>query len=164
MKRVLPPFVGDPGAIGLLAMRMVAGLGLILHGYPKLVHLYSWMPATSSVPPLVQAAIPLVQVIGGACLIFGFLTPIAAMCITIQMGYAVHYFQSKGDIFVAPMRQTGTSYETALLYMMIGFLFLMTGPGRHALDYYIFGGARGRSVEDEDSAEPAEPKKSAVLR
>lgn len=164
MKRVLPPFVGDPGAIGLLALRLMAGFGLIMHGYPKLVHLFSWLPATSNVPPIVQAAIPLVQVIGGACLIFGLFTPIAALCITIQMGYAVHYFKSRGDIFVAPMRQTGTSYETALLYMMIGFLFLMTGPGRHALDYYMFGGRAKNAIDDEyEVAENVEQREGALL-
>lgn len=140
MRRMYGPFLDDPAALGLLILRLVAGMGLIMHGYPKLVHATTWMGATSGVPGWLQAMSPLAEFGGGLALLFGLLTPLAALGIMCNMAVAlflVHF--ANRDPFVAPSGWTGSSYETAAMYLAIAFMFLLTGPGRHSLDHILFG-------------------------
>lgn len=120
-------------------LRVIAGVALILHGYPKLVHAFSWMGPTSSFPGFVQALSPFAEFFGGLALVLGVLTPIASlgiigdMCVAL---FTVHFAQD--DPFVAPSGYTGASYELALMYLAIAYMFLMVGPGRYSLDYLLF--------------------------
>jgi putative oxidoreductase len=82
---------------------------------------------------------------GGIALILGFLTPLVAAAIAINMVFAmglVHF--PKGDAFVAT--GGGGSYELALVYFAIMVGLLATGPGRFSLDAALWG--RGREVAD----------------
>jgi hypothetical protein len=58
MPRLFPPFVGGSGAVGLLVLRLVAGSAMMLHGWPKIQHAFSWMGPQAPVPGAAQALAP----------------------------------------------------------------------------------------------------------
>lgn len=143
MHRFYPEFVGDPGALGLLILRVAAGWGLMLHGYPKLIVATSWMGPTSTIPGWLQALSTVAEFGGGLALLLGLLTPLVSVGIACNMAVAlftVHF--ANRDPFVLPEGMTGASYELALLYLAIAFMFMFVGPGTHSLDNQIFN--RGR--------------------
>lgn len=129
-------FVGPKASIGLLFLRLVAGLGMVMHGFPKLAHATSWMGAESWAPGWLQAIAVACEVGGGALLALGLLTPLACLGMLGVMAtamFAVHI--PAGHPFVA---KGGPSYETALLYFAIALSFLMVGPGLFSIDALIF--------------------------
>ncbi|HIN64697.1 MAG TPA: DoxX family protein [Candidatus Obscuribacterales bacterium] len=129
-------FVGKKGSVGLLLLRLVAGAGMFMHGYPKLAHATSWMGADSWAPGWLQAMAVFSEVGGGLFLALGLLTPIACFAILGVMTtamFSVHF--PAGHPFVA---KSGPSYESALLYFAIAFSYLMVGPGQFAIDALLF--------------------------
>jgi putative oxidoreductase len=142
MLRLFAAFVGGPGAVGLLVLRLVAGTAMMHHGWPKIQHPFSWMGADAPVPGVLQAAAAMAEFGGGLCWVLGLLTPLASVLLVCNMATAmgmVHLPQ--GHPFVAN-RPGGESYETALLYLAIAVLLLLIGPGRLSLDALIFGPKR----------------------
>ena len=139
MPRLYPPFLGDPQAVGLLTLRVIAGFGLMLHGYPKFVHGLSWMGTSSHLPGYIQVLSPIAEFGGGLFLMLGFLTPLACLAIMGNMAVALFYVHfANHDPFVAPAGWTGSSYEAALDYLGISVMFLLIGPGIHSLDAVFF--------------------------
>ena len=132
--KLFPHFVGGPGAVGLLVLRFVFGLGMMYHGVDKIKNPFGWMGAQSDIPGILQAAAAVSEFAGGAALIFGLLTPLAALGIAATM--LVAYFKAHlGDPFVA---KEGRSFELAALYFSAAFALLATGPGKLSLDYPLF--------------------------
>jgi putative oxidoreductase len=151
MPRFFPEFVGGPGAVGLLALRLVAGTAMMLHGWPKIQHATSWMPPEAPVPGVFQALAAVAEFGGGLCWVLGLLTPVASLLILGTMAVAVGMVHlPKGDPFVASA-PGGSSYEPALGYLAIAVALLLVGPGKLSLDALLFG--RGRAVAYE-SPEP----------
>ena len=141
MRRFFPPFVGGPGAVGLLVLRLVAGAAMMLHGWPKIQHATAWMGPKAPVPGALQALAAVAEFGGGLCWILGLLTPLASILIVGTMAVAagmVHVAQ--GHPFVAT--KGGPSYEPALGYLAIALALLLVGPGRLSLDALLFGRAR----------------------
>jgi putative oxidoreductase len=144
INRLFPAFLGGPGAVGLLVLRLVAGSAMMLHGWPKIQHAFSWMGPQAPVPGILQALAALAEFGGGICWILGLLTPLASFLILCNMVVAagmVHL--PHGDPFVAS-KPGGLSYEPALDYLAIALVLLLVGPGRLSLDALLFG--RRRSV------------------
>jgi putative oxidoreductase len=139
MRRFYPLWVLDPGALGLLVMRIVAGSALMLHGYPKIVVATSWMGPQTHLPGWLQALSALAEFGGGFCLILGLLTPI--VCIGLIGNFLAALFMvhiANHDPFVAPAAGQSSSYELALLYLALSIMFLMVGPGIHSMDATLF--------------------------
>lgn len=135
MNRLFPAHLSTPAATGLLIVRLVAGLALMLHGYPKIQNAFGWMGPDSWAPGILQAMAALAEFGGGLALILGLLTPIAAfgiMCTMLVAVFGVHL--AKGDPFVGK----GGSYELAALYASIAAMFIFTGPGKFSLDAKLF--------------------------
>jgi putative oxidoreductase len=146
MGRLFPTFIGGPGAVGLLIVRLVAGSALVLHGWPKIQHATSWMPPDAPVPGVLQALAALAEFGGGLCWVLGLLTPIASFLIFCTMATAlgmVHIPQ--GHPFVAS-QPGGPSLEPALGYLAIAVLLLLAGPGRVSLDWWLFGRRSDRNA------------------
>lgn len=138
MHRLFPPFLGGSGAVGLLVLRLVAGIAMMFHGWPKIQHAFSWMGPRAPVPGVLQALAALAEFGGGLCWVLGLLTPLASFLILCNMAVAlgmVHLPQ--GHPFVAS-QPGGPSFEPALGYLAIAVLLLLAGPGRLSLDALLF--------------------------
>ncbi len=150
MHRLFPPFLANPAAVGLLVLRLVAGTAMALHGWPKIQNATSWMPPEVSIPAPLQAAAAVAEFGGGICWVLGLLTPFASLLIAGTMAVAAGMFHiAAGHTFVA----TGPnqpSYEPALGYLAIAVLFLLAGPGRLSLDWFLFGRRRTPAVNQVD--------------
>jgi putative oxidoreductase len=113
---------------GPLSLRIIAGIGLILHGFPKLLDI----PGTENsftnmgLPPELALIIGLLEFIAGIVILLGILTRIAAGLIAIQMiGAILHVKLSKGFI---------GGYELDLLYLAIMISLFITGPGNLSIE------------------------------
>ncbi|MEW6129789.1 MAG: DoxX family protein [Acidobacteriota bacterium] len=137
MKKLFGEFIGNRGAIGLLIVRLIFGMGLMLHGYSKIKNPFDWMGQEAPIPGLLQSLAALSEFGGGLALILGLLTPIAAFGITCTMLFAVLGVHVRaGHPFVG---SGGPSYELAALYLGVALLMLITGPGKYSLDALVFG-------------------------
>ena len=121
------------GAIGLLIIRLVFGLGIMLHGWQK-VHSdggpMNWMPAGSPVPAILQGAATLAEFGGGIAIILGLLTPLAALGLTCNMLVALFMVHiPHGDPFVGQH-----SFEPAADYLAVAVTLLIAGPGCWSCD------------------------------
>lgn len=155
MQKLFGSFVGGRGAVGLLALRLVAGSALMLHGWPKIQHATSWMPPQAGVPGFLQFLAAFSEFFGGLAFVTGLLTPIAALGVACTMAVAlvaVHF--KRGDPFVSLSRE---SFESPLVYFAIALTMMLTGPGRLSLDALLFGRTRTAAETGRISALSAEP-------
>ena len=137
MQGLFSRFVGGRGAVGLLILRLVAGSGLMLHGWPKIQHATSWMGPGAPVPGFLQFLAAFSEFFGGLAFLTGLLTPIAALGVGATMLFALVTVHFKNhDPFVST---NGASYESALIYFSITMVMLFTGPGLISLDALAFG-------------------------
>lgn len=123
-------------SVGLLVLRLVVGIAFILHGLPKIKNPMHWMG--DKVPSILQLAAALAEFGGGIALILGFLTPIAAAAIAIDMVFAlvlVHFPQHQPFVGGGP----GGSFELPLVYLALMIALIATGPGRYSLDAQLWG-------------------------
>lgn len=131
--------------VALLLLRLVMGLAFVLHGWGKIRGAsgwtaLSWMPAEAPfhIPVFFQGLAALAEFGGGLALVAGLLTRLGALGITITMTVAVYCHAIVfGDPFVTS--KIGSSYESALGYLMVALLYVMQGPGRFSLDLALFG-------------------------
>src|SRR3954454_3640064 len=120
--RLFPAFLGGPGAVGLLVLRLVAGTAMMFHGWPKIQHATSWMGPKAPVPGVFQALAALSEFGGGLALIVGLLTPLAARGIACTMIVALAMVHlPHGDPFVGgpgkPSFEPAAGYLATMIMM-----------------------------------------------
>jgi putative oxidoreductase len=136
MDRIFGNFVRGRGAAGLLIVRLVFGLGIMLHGWQKIQSdggPMGWMGPQSPVPGFLQGLSTVAEFSGGLGIVVGLLTPLAALGLTCNMLVAlcmVHLPQH--HLFVGGHGQP--SFESAADYLAVALLLLLTGPGAWSLD------------------------------
>ncbi|MGA9525045.1 MAG: DoxX family protein [Myxococcaceae bacterium] len=132
MKSLLlfPTVSGARANVALVALRVIAGIGIMLHGVPKIRNPFGWMGPDSGMPGVLQALAALAEFGGGLAWILGVLTPLASFGVLATMAVAVIKHVAQGHPFVGK----GGSYEGALLYLGIALVFMLRGPGRYSLD------------------------------
>jgi len=144
MNKIWGEFVGGRAAWGLLAIRLVFGGALVLHGLQKIGNPTGWMGPQAPVPGALQFLAFLSEFGGGLALLFGLLTPLAALGVISTMVVAAMMAHGAHPWVGAPGQP---SKESALGYLAFGLLMLLAGPGRLSLDFLLLGRARRAQTE-----------------
>jgi putative oxidoreductase len=147
MRRWLYTDIPLPGSIGLVVLRVIAGIMIAIHAWPKIQHPTGWW-ALAELPlpgPELPAALQVLAAVGeffGALgFIAGFLTRVAALgMLPIMIGAMVSIHFPGGDPLVS--LSGGRSWELASIYFGCSLLFLLMGPGRLSVDALVFGKER----------------------
>jgi len=124
---------------GLLAVRFVAGLAFLLHGWSKIQHPFSWMGPDSGTPAFFQGLAALSEFGGGLAWVLGLLTPLASFGIACTMAVAIHLHMVVLKQPFVPSPTDKGAYELPALYLTLAVLFVLAGPGRYAADRFVFG-------------------------
>jgi putative oxidoreductase len=138
MQRIYEQFYSGRVGVALLLLRVIVGLAFMFHGWPLMADVAAFA-GNVKVPVWLAGVAAYTQFIGGILLILGFLTPIAAMLLGIEMLVAlvkVHF--PAGDPFVNP---AGRSFEVAAVFLCAMLAFLLAGPGAYSLDAVLMKGA-----------------------
>jgi putative oxidoreductase len=135
-------------AIGLLLLRLVAGLTLAAHGTQKL---FGWFggggPGVTGqafeslgfYPGRRHAVMAgLAETSGGLLLALGFLTPVAAAAIVAVMLVAVVSVHLKNGFFVG-----GGGFEYNLILATVAVTLALAGPGAWSVDALLGDGLSG---------------------
>jgi putative oxidoreductase len=135
MKVLRPLHLPNGTSLGLLFLRVLAGVAMMIHGWPKIQAPLNWMGPDSAIPGAFQALAALAEFGGGLAWILGLLMPLASFGMGCTMAVAVYFHAIvRGDPFVGQ----GGSYELAAVYFVISVLFLLSGPGRYSVDHKLF--------------------------
>ena len=137
MNLLLAPAPGWAVSAALLLVRMVVGVAMVLHGWPKIQKPMEWMNSMPDPPPgFMQALAAAFEVGGGVLLALGLCTRVAALAIAaVMVGALALVHIPKGDPFVSP---GGPSSELASVYLAVCLLFAATGAGAYSLDAIVF--------------------------
>jgi putative oxidoreductase len=127
MRRLLPLNTD----LALLILRVVLGIIMIYHGWPKLTNLGGTIEGFTGmgIPlPAVSAVFAMVaELFGGLLLLVGAFTDIAGLLIAIDMLGAITFVHAKNGFAV---NEGGFEWPLALLAM--GLAIALAGPGRYA--------------------------------
>jgi putative oxidoreductase len=141
IQRFKPPRLSLRVSAGLLALRLVAGLAFMFHGYGKIQNPFGWMGPDATIPGILQALAAVSEFGGGLAWMLGLLTPLASFGLACTMAVAVWmHALILHDPFVS--MSGGGSYELARVYFCVALLLLLAGPGSFSVDRVMFGAAR----------------------
>ena len=128
MRRLLPI---NPD-LALLLLRVVLGIIMIYHGWPKLTDLAGTIDgmAGMGVPVPAVAAIfaTVAEFVGGWLMLLGAFTDIAGLMFAIDMLGAITFVHAKNGFSVAK-----GGVEWPLLLAATAIAIALTGPGRYAV-------------------------------
>jgi putative oxidoreductase len=124
---------------GLLLLRLVVGLLFAAHGAQKA---FGWFGgpgmagATGFVgslgfrnPTIWAYQLMLAELLGGLALAVGFLTPLAALALVIDMIVAIALVKWQNGFFAG-----NGGYEFELVLLAVPVALVATGPGKYSLD------------------------------
>jgi putative oxidoreductase len=128
MRRLLPLDFD----LALLILRVVLGIIMIYHGWPKLTNLGGTIEGFSGmgIPAPAVAAIfaTLVEVVGGILVLVGAFADIAGLMFAIDMLGAITFVHAKNGFSAS---EGGVEFPLALLAMALAIA--LAGPGRYAV-------------------------------
>lgn len=119
----------------LLIIRVIFGVAMAFHGWPKFQNMTTWMGPETPFPTILVALAAIAEFLGGIAIALGALTPVAAFGNACTMLVAAIFHISKGDPFVS--KGGGGSWELAGVYLVLSVAFMLTGPGRYSVDAII---------------------------
>ena len=130
--------------LSLLMLRFGLGLIFVFHGYPMLFtdarHTAQFF-AQIGMPFPMSYVVGTIEFFGGALLIAGLFTRVAALLLVGVMAGAIWKVHlAKGILAVG-------EYEHALIVGLAAFVLATTGPGAISLDRAIFGEAAGPKMK-----------------
>jgi putative oxidoreductase len=128
MRRLLPINTD----LALLILRVVLGIIMIYHGWPKVTGFSGVVEGFGSMgiplPVLAAAFATIAEVVGGILMIVGALTDVAGLLFAIDMLGAIVFVHAKNGFSVA---DGGFEWPLALMAMALGIALI--GPGRFAV-------------------------------
>ena len=118
---------------GLLVLRVVLGLVFIQYGSQKLAAPTHW--AGHVYPVYVQLYALAAEFGGGLLLIFGALTPVAAVLLLVDMlgAAAVYVIPHAGTTWIA-RNPAQLTLERNMIYAAGAIAIMLTGPGAFSID------------------------------
>jgi len=114
-------------------LRLITGLMFALHGARKLFG----FPDGHMPPVLSQLWIGgVIELVSGACIFFGFATPIAGLVAsgTMAVAYVQFHWMFQLGVELIPLSNRG---ELAILYCLIFLLIACRGPGKLSVDGWL---------------------------
>lgn len=130
-------------SIGLLLIRLVIGILFIGHGSQKLFGAFGgyglkgtggWFESIGMKPGVTMALFAgLAELIGGVLFGLGLLTPVGGIIIALTMLIAIAKVHAPNGLWVT---SNGYEYNLTLLVVAIGVALI--GPGKYALDTFLF--------------------------
>ena len=117
---------------GPLPLRIIVGIGFMIHGIPKLIDIPGTQNSFISMglPPELAIVVGLLESIGGLVILLGILTRIAAGLLAFEMIDAI--------LLVKLTKGFTGGYEVELLYLAIMISLILTGPGILSLEKNLF--------------------------
>ena len=141
---IFSSYLHGRAALGVLLLRVVVGCAFVLHGSGKITHAYDWMG--SAIPGWLQALAAVSEFAGGAALVLGFLTPLAALgLIGTMIGALMMVHLPAGQPFVSP-DPTKPAFELPVTYLAAALSILLTGPGVYSVDKLMFNGRQQQGI------------------
>jgi putative oxidoreductase len=129
-------FVPQLQPLGLLLMRLALGIIMMSHGWPKLMNISKFASgplAHIGAPAWMAYLVVTAEVVGGALLILGLLTPFAAIAVGIDMTVAIVKVHFRNGL-------TGQGgYEFPLILLTVAVALIFFGAGPLSLDRFVFG-------------------------
>lgn len=144
IKAIYGDFANGRAAWGLLAIRLVFGAGLVLHGMQKIGNPFGWMGEGAPVPGIFQFLAFLSEFGGGLALIFGVASPLAALGVAFTMFVAMATAHAANPFVAAPGEP---SKELAATYFAFALLVLFNGPGKLSIDGLLFGREKAQEAK-----------------
>jgi len=121
--------------LSLLMLRVALGAFFIYHGYPKLTHASQWVGNFDHMgfPGYFAYIAGVLEVFGGAVLIAGVFTRIAALLLTIEMAVAI----LKVHGLISDPANVH-NYEFPMALCVSAFVLATVGPGLISIDQALF--------------------------
>ena len=156
MARLAFPEIPDADRLAALAIRGVVGPVMAYHGYQKLDRpggAGAFADAVSQLevfgmgfPRLTGYLVVATELVGGLCILAGFLTRIWSALLALQMLMIPFVVKSQLGL-IAPQGSGGTGFEIDLLIAACALALFLMGPGALALDSVLgVEGARRRTA------------------
>ena len=127
----------------MLLIRVVTGIVFFMHGYQKLVD--NGISATQKgfdamgapLPEITAVVVTFAELIGGAALIVGALTPLVGLILAIDMLSALFIVHIDSGFFAM-----NGGFELVLLLGSAALGLALTGPGQYSIDAIVGLGSR----------------------
>lgn len=116
--------------LGLFLLRSLVGAALAVHGHGKFLDVGAFAQEFSIPLPLAYAA-TLTQLMAGALVIVGLLTPLACVALASTMLVATGQLIARGESWISPH---GHSFEASFFYLGANLVLLICGPGAFSVD------------------------------
>ena len=134
MKRFFSPLpLGQNNGLGII--RIIVGAFLIYHGCemfdtPAMNEYFKWdMFKDSSMARISVYGGKVAELLSGILLLLGLFTRLACIILICTLGY-IAFFVGHGKIWYED--------QYPFLFVVIGFIFIFTGPGSFSVDNVIF--------------------------
>jgi putative oxidoreductase len=136
--------------VGLLLLRVALGVVFISHGYPKLTHPKAMQGffVQHGLPAYFVTVAGVLEVFGGALIILGFLTRIAALLLAMEMAVAIWKVHSAAGYMAVH------NYEFPLVLAAACFALATVGAGRASVDYVLYESGGGRPRPGKPKVKP----------
>ncbi len=119
----------DQRDVGILVLRFAVGVLLAKHGYPKLAapaDTKKWLSGVG-IPAILGSLIGVLELLGGAFLVIGFLTPVVGFLFSLQFTGILFEGKKLG-------KKSFGDYEKDLFYLSASVALIFLGGGMYSVD------------------------------